>query len=69
MENKIIEMIYDNIINGDFCNDEDFENVCINLYTNICNEKVIDIALEHEVYTIHCFESYADKESEVKENV
>ena len=69
MENKIMEMIYDNIKSGDFITDEDLENCCINLYTNICNEKVIDIALEHEVYTIHCFESYADREREVKENV
>lgn len=67
MENKIMEMIYDYIKSGDFINDEDLENCCIYLYTNICNEKVIDIALEHEVYTIHCFKSFAD--SEVEENV
>ena len=43
-----------------------------NVKTNKKNPKirrVIDIALEHEVYTIHCFESYADREREVKENV
>lgn len=67
MENKLMEIIYDKIKDINFYNydnDEDFKNVSINLYTNICQEKVISIALEHKVYTIHCFESYADKESE-----
>lgn len=67
MENKIMEIIYDKIKDINFYNydnDKDLENVCINLYENICNELVIDIALEHEIYTIHCFKSYADKESE-----
>ena len=65
MENKLMEIIYDKIKDINFYNydnDEDFKDVSINLYTNICQEKVIDIALEHEVYTIHCFKSYADKE-------
>lgn len=65
MENKIINIIYEllkdnNLYNFD--NDEELKNVCVNMYDNILNEKVIDIALEHEVFTIHCFKSYADKE-------
>lgn len=65
MENKLINIIYEllkdkNLYNFD--NDEDLKNVCVNMYYNILNEKVIDIALEHEVFTIHCFKSYADKE-------
>lgn len=65
MENKLIEIIYEllkdkNLYNFD--NDEELKNVCINMYDNILNEKVIDIALEHEVFTIHCFKSYKDKE-------
>lgn len=66
MENKLMEIIYDKIKDINFYNydnDEKLKNVKVNLYTNICNEKVIDIALEHEVFTIHCFESYADKEA------
>lgn len=66
MENKLMEIIYDKIKDMSFYNydnDENLNNVSINLYTNICNEKVIDICLEHETYTIHCFKSYADKES------
>jgi hypothetical protein len=64
MENKIINIIYEllkdkNLYNFD--NDEELKNVCVNMYDNILNEKVIDIALEHEVFTIHCFKSYADK--------
>ena len=58
MENKIIKLIYEKI------KDVDLDEVSVNLYTNICNELVIDICFEHEIYTIHCFESYKDKESE-----
>jgi hypothetical protein len=65
MENKLMEIIYDKIKDINFYNydnDEDFKNVCTNLYENIEREYVIDIALENKVFTIHCFESYADKE-------
>lgn len=67
MESKLMEIIYDKIKDINFYNydnDKELENVCVTLYENICNELVIDIALEHEIYTIHCFKSYADKESE-----
>ena len=65
MEKKLMEIIYDKIKDINFYNydnDEDFKNVCTNLYENIVGDYVIDIALENKVYTIHCFESYADKE-------
>ena len=70
MEDKIIKMIYENIKNVNFYNydnNEKLKKVNVIFYENICNEKVIDIALEHEVYTIHCFKSFAD--SEVEESV
>ena len=66
MEEKIIEIIYEKLKDTNFYNydnDERLKNVEVNIYTNICNEKVIDIALEHEVFTITCFMSYADKEA------
>ena len=65
MENKLMEIIYDKIKDINFYNydnDEDLKNVCTNLYENIVGDYVIDIALEDKVFTIHCFESYADKE-------
>lgn len=68
MEDKIINIIYDELCDTDlynYDNDEDLRNLKdIHKYTNICNEQVIDIVLEHEIYTIHCFKSYADKELE-----
>ena len=66
MKDKIIEIIYDKIKNINFYNydnDDNLNDVCVNLYTNILGEKVIDVVLKHEVYTITCFKSYADKES------
>lgn len=66
MENKIINIIYELLKDKklyNFDNDEELKNVCVNMYANILNEKVIDIALENEVFTIHCFKSYADKET------
>lgn len=65
MNNKIIDIIYDvikdkNLYNYD--NDEELKDVEIKEYTNILGEQVIDVVLEHEIYTIHCFKSYADKE-------
>ena len=65
MENKIIDIIYDKIKDINFYNydnDEELNNICITEYTNIVGEKVIDIELEHEVYTITCIQSYADEE-------
>ena len=65
MENKLMKIIYDKIKDINFYNydnDEDLKNVRTNLYENILGEYVIDIALENKVYTIHCFQSYADKE-------
>lgn len=65
MENKLMEIIYDKIKDINFYNydnDENLKNVCTNLYENIVGDYVIDIALENKVYTIHCFQSYADKE-------
>ena len=56
MESEIIKLIYEKI------KDINLDNASVNLYTNICNELVIDICFEHEIYTIHCFESYKDKE-------
>lgn len=67
MENKLMKIIYDKIKDINFYNydnDEDFKNVYTNLYENIFGDYVIDIALENKVYTIHCFQSYADKEIE-----
>ena len=67
MNNKIINMIYDTIKDKNFYNydnDEELRNVEVKEYTNILGNKVIDIALEHETYTINCFKSYADKEEE-----
>lgn len=65
MEDKIINIIYDKIKDYNFYNydnDDTLKNICINEYTNIEGNKVIDIALEHEVYTIVCFKSFADSE-------
>ena len=65
MENKLMKIIYDKIKDINFYNydnDEDLKNIRTNLYENIVGENVIDIALENKVYTIHCFQSYADKE-------
>lgn len=67
MMNKIIDIIYDvikdkNLYNYD--NDEELKDVEIKEYTNILGEQVIDVVLEHEIYTIHCFKSYADKKCE-----
>ena len=66
MEDKIINVIYDTIKDKNFYNydnDDKLKNICINEYTNILGNKVIDIALEHEVYTITCVKTYADKEA------
>jgi len=67
MEDKIIETIYSKIKDINFYNynnDDNFKDVCVNLYTNILGEQVIDVILKHETYTITCFKSYADEESE-----
>ena len=67
MEDKIIETIYNKIKDINFYNydnDDNFKDVCVNLYTNILGKQVIDVILEHETYTITCFKSYADKENE-----
>lgn len=69
MENKLVHIIYDKIKDINFYNydnDEELKDVSINEYTNILGNKVIDIALKHEIYTITCYKTYADKESEVK---
>jgi hypothetical protein len=65
MNNKIIDMIFDTIKDKNFYNydnDEELRNVEVKEYTNILGDKVIDVVLEHETYTITCFKSYADKE-------
>lgn len=65
MSDKIINMIYDTIKDKNFYNydnDEELRNVEVKEYTNILGDKVIDIILEHETYTITCFKSYADNE-------
>lgn len=67
MDNKIINMIYDTIKDKNFYNydnDEELRNVEVKEYTNALGNKVIDVILEHETYTINCFKSYADKEEE-----
>lgn len=69
MENKLVHIIYDKIKDINFYNydnDEELKDVSINEYTNILGNKVIDIVLKHETYTITCYKTYADKESEVK---
>ena len=65
MDNKIINIIYDTIKNKNFYNydnDEELRNAEVKEYTNALGNKVIDVILEHETYTINCFKSYADKE-------
>ena len=62
-----MNIIYDKIKDINFYNydnDKDLNNVSVNLYINLLQEKVIDIELGHEIYTIHCFKSYDDKEVE-----
>lgn len=69
MRDKIMEIVYNKIKDINFYNydnDEELNNVGVRLYTNLLQELVIDIELEHEIYTIHCFKSYAD--SEVNKN-
>lgn len=66
MDNKIINMIYDTIKDKNFYNydnDEELRNAEVKEYTNALGNKVIDVILEHETYTITCFKSYADKEA------
>lgn len=66
MDSKIIDIIYDTIKDKNFYNydnDEELRNVEIKEYTNALGNKVIDIVLEHENYTLTCFKSYADKEA------
>lgn len=65
MKDKLIEIIYEEIKNKNlynYDNDEKLKNVTIEIYTNILQEKVIDICLEHEVYTITAIKSFADRE-------
>lgn len=68
MEDKIIRIVFDKLCDTNlynFDNDEELKNVKdIQLYTNLLGELVIDIVLEHETYTITCFKSYADEETE-----
>ena len=67
MEDIIIQIIYDKIKDINFYNydnEKELKNVDVKLYTNILNELVIDVILEHKTYTITCFQSYADKELE-----
>lgn len=64
MENKLMNIIYDKIKDINFYNydnDKELNNVSVDLYTNLLQEKVIGIILDHEIYTIHCFKSYVDK--------
>lgn len=66
MDNKIINIIYDTIKDKNFYNydnDEELRNAEVKEYTNALGNKVIDVILEHETYTINCFKSYADKEA------
>ena len=66
MENKLIKIIYEELKDKNlykYDNDEELKNAQLNIYTNLLGELVIDVTLEHEVFTIHCFKSYADKEA------
>lgn len=66
MDNKIINIVYDTIKDKNFYNydnDEELRNAEVKEYTNALGNKVIDVILEHETYTINCFKSYADKEA------
>lgn len=65
MDNKIINIVYDTIKDKNFYNydnDEELRNAEVKEYINALGNKVIDVILEHETYTITCFKSYADKE-------
>ena len=65
MESKLIKIIYEELKDKklyNYDNDDDLKNAQINICPNLLGELVIEVALEHEVFTIHCFKSYADKE-------
>lgn len=65
MEDKIIDIIFDAIEFKNFYNydnDEELKNVAIKEYTNILGNKVIDIAIANETYTITCIKTYSGEE-------
>lgn len=65
MKDKLIDIIYGRIKDYDFYNydnDEDFKEIEVREYTNILQEKVIDINLDNETYTIVCVKTYDGRE-------
>ena len=65
MENKLIDIIYDKIKDINFynySNGEELKSVGLTEYTNILGNKVIDIILQNETYTITCNKTYVGSE-------
>lgn len=64
----VFEAIKDiNFYNYD--NDKKLKNVAVGIYENIRNERLIDIMLENETYTLQITKSYVGLENELKSNV
>lgn len=71
MENKLMEIIFNAIKDINFYNydnDKKLKNVAIGIYDNIRNERVIDIMLENETYTLRLVKSYVGVEKELIDN-
>ena len=71
MENKLMEIVFDAIKDINFYNydnDKKLKNVGVGLYDNIRDEKVIDIMLPNETYTLRLVKSYVGVEKELIDN-
>lgn len=61
MNNKLIDIIYDNIKDKNFYNydnDKRLKNIDVGKFENILGDNVISIKIDNTYYTINCIESY-----------
>ena len=61
MQDKLIDIIYNEIEHLNFYNydnDEELKDVTVRKYTNVLNEKTIDVKIGNETYTIVCIKTF-----------